>query len=235
MARCLRGEGGLGNGWSLTKLTGRKTESGSEHFLVDMDCGGTIGACTLEWYSVEEGEIQYVDALTDHYRGDYSGIVLFEGQIYCIITDYDLGTKNLCGVHILPLNDRGEWEVIHTEYFWPSSYHQTFMVEYGMYGYRDGAFVEFDMQDILNGYGTYSRTAERGAYSVSCYPLQIWFEEIDGVMYLFTLDLLSPTGDYLLRACVIREGTAEEVGVWLLHAAMLENIEEAVYVSYTRG
>lgn len=296
---------------------------GSEHFWVDMDGGGTLGACTLEWYSVEEGEVQYVDALTDHYRGDYSGIVLFEGQIYCIITDYDFGTKNLCGVHILPLNDRGEWEhyylsltpdvenyqpvclyggqkaalsdyvesvyeealtagmeqkifagigenaaitaglrrsiknknifafrnhyrvidadndgkweVIHTEYFWPSSYHQTFMVEYGMYGYRDGAFVEFDMQDILNGYGTDSRTAERGAYSVSCYPLQIWFEEIDGVTYLFTLDLLSPTGDYLLRACVIREGTAEDVGVWLLHAAMLENIEEAVYVSYTRG
>lgn len=307
------------HGWAYRFIS----PDGSEHFLVDMDCGGTLGACTLEWYSVEGEEIQYVDALTDHYRGDYSGIVLFEGQIYCIITDYDFGTKNLCGVHILPLNDRGEWEhyylsltpdvenyqpvclyggqkaalsdyvesvykealtagmeqkifagigenaaitaglrrsiknknifafrnhyrvidadndgeweVIHTEYFWPSSYHQTFMVEYGMYGYRDGAFVEFDMQDILNGYGTHSRTAERGAYSVSCYPLQIWFEEIGGVTYLFTLDLLSPTNDYLLRACVIREGTAEDVGVWLLHAAMLENIEEAVYVSYTRG
>ncbi len=296
---------------------------GTEHFLADLDCGGTIGACTLEWYRVEEGELQYVDALTDHYRGDYSGIVLFEGQVYGIITDYDFGTKNLCGVHILPLHDKGEWEhyylsltpeaehyqsvclyggqepalsdyvesvykealaasleheifagsgenaaitaklrrsiknrniyalgnhcrvidadndgeweVIHTEYFFPSSYHQPFMVEYGMYGYRDGAFVEFDMQDILNGCDAYSRTAERGSYSVECYPVQIWFEEIDGVTYLFTLDLLSPTHDYLMRACVIQEGTAEDAGVWLLHAAMLENIEEAVYVSYTRG
>lgn len=296
---------------------------GAENFLVDLDCGGTIGACTLQWYIVEGEEIQYVDALTDHYRGDYRGIVLFEGQVYCIITDYDFETKNLCGVHILPLNDKGEWEhyylsltpdvehyqpvclyggqeaalsdyvesgykealtasieqeiftgigenaaitarlrrsiknknifalgnhcrvidadndgeweVIHREYFWPSSYHQPFMVEYDMYGYRDGAFVEFDMQDILDGYDTYSRTTERGAYSVNCYPVQLWFEEIDSITYLFTLDLLSPTSDYLLRACVIQEGTAEDVGVWLLHAAILENIEEAIYVSYTRG
>lgn len=136
---------------------------------------------------------------------------------------------------VIDADNDGEWEVIHTEYFFPSSYHQPFMVEYGMYGYRDGAFVEFDMQDILNGCDVYSRTAERGSYNVECYPVQIWFEEIDGVTYLFTLDLLSPTHDYLMRACVIQEGTAEDTGVWLLHAAMLENIEEAVYVSYTRG
>lgn len=104
-----------------------------------------------------------------------------------------------------------------------------------MYGYRDGAFVEFDMRDILNGYDAYSRTAGGGSYNVDCYLLQLWFEQIDGVTYLFTLDLLSPTGDYLLRACVIQDGTAEDAGVWLLHAAMLENIEEAIYVSYSRG
>ncbi len=293
---------------------------GSEHFLADWDCGGTLGVCTLQLFGVEEEA-----ELVDYYRGDYSGIVLFEGQVYCIITDYDFGTKNLCGVHILPLNDRGEWEhyylsltpdvenyqpvclyggqeaalsdyvesvygealsasverenftgigenaaitaelcrsiknkdiyvfgdtvpykvidadndgeweVIRTGYYWPSSYHQPFMVEYGMYGYRDGAFVEFDMKDILSGYDAYIWAAEGGSCWVDCYLLQLWFEEIDGVTYLFTLDLLSPTGDYLLRACVIQDGTAEDVGVWLLHAAMLENIEEAVYVSYSNG
>lgn len=297
---------------------------GAEHFLADRDCGGTLGVGTLELFGVEEKGPRYTE-LVDHYRGDYSGIVLFEGQVYCIITDYDFGTKNLCGIHILPLNDRGEWEhyylsltpdvehyqtlclyggqeaalsdyvesvygealaasverenftgigenaaitaelrrsvknkdsfvfwdtdsykvidadndgeweVIRTGYYWPSSYHQSFMVEYGMYGYRDGAFVEFDMWDILNSYDAYSRAAEGDSYWGDCYLLQLWFEEIDGVTYLFTIDLLSPTGDYLLRACVIQDGTAKDVGVWLLHAAMLENIEEAVYVSYLWG
>ncbi|MBD5478302.1 MAG: hypothetical protein HDR14_03270 [Lachnospiraceae bacterium] len=297
---------------------------GVEHFLADRDCGGTLGVCTLELFGVKEKVFQYTE-LVDHYRGDYSGIVLFEGQVYCIITHYDFGTKKLRGVHILPLNDRGEWEhyylsltpdvenyqalclyggqeaalsdyvesvyievlsdsverknfagigenaaitaalrrsvknkdifvfwdidsykvidadndgeweVIRTGYYWPSSYHQSFMVEYGMYGYRDGAFVEFDMWDILNSYDAYSRAAEGVFCWVDCYLLQLWFEEIDGVTYLFTLDMLSPTGDYLLRACVIQDGTAKDVGVWLLHAAMLENIEEAVYVCYSLG
>ncbi|MDE5801427.1 MAG: hypothetical protein K2I22_00730 [Lachnospiraceae bacterium] len=298
--------------------------NGAEHFLADRDCGGTLGVCTLQLFGVEEKGPQYTE-LVDHYRGDYSGIVLFEGQVYCIITDYDFGTKKLCGVHILPLNDRGEWEhyylsltpdvehyqllclyggqeaalsdyvesvyvealsasverenftgigenaaitaelrrsiknkdiyvfrdtdsykvidadndgeweVIRTGYYWPSSYHQSFMVEYGMYGYRDGAFVEFDMENILNGYGAYIWAAAGDSFWVDCDLLQLWFEEIDGVTYLFTLDLLSASGDYLLRACVIQDGTAKDVGVWLLHAAMLENIKEAVYVCYSNG
>lgn len=297
---------------------------GSEYFLADWDRSGTLGVYTLLLFDMEEEGHPFAE-LVDHYRGDYSGIVLFEGQVYCIITDYDFGTKKLCGVHILPLNDRGEWEhyylsltpdvenyqpvclyggqeaalsdyvesvygealsasverenftgigenavitaelrrsvknkdifvfrdtdsykvidadndgeweVIRTGYYWPSSYHQSFMVEYGMYGYRDGAFVEFDMWDILNSYDAYSRVSEGDSYWVDCDLLQLWFEEIDGVTYLFTIDLLSPTGDYLLRACVIQDGTAKDVGVWLLHAAMLENIEEAVYVSYLWG
>lgn len=297
---------------------------GSEYFLADWDRSGTLGVYTLLLFDMEKEGHPFAE-LVDHYRGDYSGIVLFEGQVYCIITDYDFGTKNLCGIHILPLNDRGEWEhyylsltpdvehyqtlclyggqeaalsdyvesvygealaasverenftgigenaaitaelrrsiknkdsfvfwdtdsykvidadndgeweVIRTGYYWPSSYHQSFMVEYGMYGYRDGAFVEFDMWDILNSYDAYSRAAEGDSYWGDCYLLQLWFEEIDGVTYLFTLDLMSPTGDYLLRACVIQDGTAKDVGVWLLHAAMLENIEEAVYVSYLWG
>lgn len=82
---------------------------GAEYFLADWDCGGTLGVCTLQLFDVEEEGHQYAE-LVDYYRGDYSGIVLFEGQVYCIITDYDFGTKKLCGVHILPLNDRGEWE-----------------------------------------------------------------------------------------------------------------------------
>lgn len=295
---------------------------GTDAFLAGIDSGGTMGVCTLAWFWAGEEGTQYAE-LADYYRGDYCGVVQYEGQIYCIITDYDFGTKNLRGVHILPLHERGEWEhyylsltpdvesyrllclyggqeaaladyvegvfigvltaseeeeiftgtgenaaitpelrrsiknksifaleshhkiidadndgepeVIHTEYFLPSSYHQSFGIEYDMYGYRDGAFVEFDMRDILDDYAAYERTTEGGSYRVTWYPMQLWFEEIDGVAYLFTLDLLSPTSHCLLRAYVIRDGAAADAGVWLLRAAMTENIVEMGYVSYSRG
>lgn len=298
------------------------TRDGADAFLADIDSGGTLGVCTLAWFWAGEEGTQYVE-LADYYRGDYSGVVQYEGQIYGIITDYDFGTKNLRGVHILPLNEEGEWEhyylsltpdvegyrllclyggqeaalaeyvdavykeviaasmeediftgtgenaaitaelrrsiknkniyafenhyqiidadndgereVVHTEYFLPSSYHQSFSIEYYMYGYRDGKFAEFDMRDILDGCDAYNRTEEGSSYRISCYPVQLWFEEIDGVTYLFTLDLLSPTSHYLLRAYVIRDGAVEDAGVWMLRAAIMENIEEAGYVSRSRG
>lgn len=130
-------------------------------------------------------------------------------------------------------NNDGEQEVISTYYYNPSSYHQSLNIEYGMYGFWNGVFVEFAMGDILDNYTGYKK--DNSPYYVRSIPMQLWFEEIDGVTYLFTLDLLSPTSHYLLRACVIQDGAAKDAGVWLLRAAMTENIEEAVYVDYSRG
>ncbi len=45
--------------------------------------------------------------------------------------------------------------------------------------------------------------------------------------------MTSPASHCLLRAYVIRDGA--DAGVWLLRAAMTENIVEMGYVSYSRG
>ncbi len=47
--------------------------------------------------------------------------------------------------------------------------------------------------------------------------------------------MTSPASHCLLRAYVIRDGAAADAGVWLLRAAMTENIVEMGYVSYSRG
>lgn len=295
---------------------------GTEQFLAERDCMGTIGVCTLEWFIVEGNTLSYMDSLTDYYRGDARWMVLFEGRLYCIIACYDFETKSLCGMHILPFsetgewehyylsltpdtkqyrlvclyggqsalsdyveavyqsvladsveqkvftgngengvmtdelyrsiknkdiwvyrspassrvidaNNDGEWEVIRTNYDNPSSYHQWLFMEYAIYGFRDGAFVEYDCGDIWDDYADYR--GDNSPFRISSVPMQIWFEEIDGVTFLFRLDLLSPTSHYLLRAYVVRDGTVEDAGVWLLSAVMTENIEEAVYEDYLQG
>ncbi len=57
----------------------------------------------------------------------------------------------------------------------------------------------------------------------------MWFVEFAGKT------VTSPASHCLLRAYVIRDGAAADAGVWLLRAAMTENIVEMGYVSYSRG
>lgn len=103
-------------------------------------------------------------------------------------------------------------------------------VEYVMYGYRDGKFVEF-LLDTLEEDGAFAEN-DGCSYAwdlgegctVRRYPQQLWFEELDGVTYFFTLELLGPTHSYLLRARVIKEGAVEETGAWMLCAPIVESV-----------
>lgn len=103
-------------------------------------------------------------------------------------------------------------------------------VEYVMYGYRDGKFAELSLDTAEeNGafaeyYGcSYDWDLGEGCI-VRRYPQQLWFEELDGVTYFFTMELLSPTHSFLLRARVIKDGAVEEAGAWLLSAPIVESV-----------
>ena len=101
-------------------------------------------------------------------------------------------------------------------------------VEYVMYGYREGKFVELSLDTLeqdgafAENYGC-SYTWDLGEDCiVKRYPQQLWFEELDGVTYFFTLEMLAPTHSYLLRARVIEDGAVKEAGAWILFAPVVE-------------
>ena len=101
-------------------------------------------------------------------------------------------------------------------------------VEDVMYGYREGKFVELSLDTLeqdgafAENYGC-SYTWDLGEDCiVKRYPQQLWFEELDGVTYFFTLEMLAPTHSYLLRARVIEDGAVKEAGAWILFAPVVE-------------
>lgn len=55
--------------------------------------------------------------------------------------------------------------------------------------------------------------------------VQLWFEEIDGTTYLFTVEMCMDSHDYLLRIKLINDGTVEEVAAYLLKAGYREQIK----------
>lgn len=94
-----------------------------------------------------------------------------------------------------------------------------------VYGRRDGSFVELS----LTGEGLLDLYADDdGVYGVHGSLEQLWFEEFDGVTYLFTVEELSLFDSYLLRVRVIRDGEVHDVGAWLFRrsGAVLEDIQK---------
>lgn len=57
---------------------------------------------------------------------------------------------------------------------------------------------------------------------------QLWFEELDGVTYLFTVEKLYQFDSYLLRVRLIKDGRVQDMGAWLFRYSgdTLENIEK---------
>lgn len=95
---------------------------------------------------------------------------------------------------------------------------------YSLYGWRDGAFVELSLgEGILDSYQDMD-----DAYGVLGGLEQLWFEELDGVTYLFTVEELSLFDSYLLRVRLIKDGEVHDVGAWLFrhNGAILEDIQK---------
>lgn len=93
-----------------------------------------------------------------------------------------------------------------------------------IYGWRDGAFVELSLgEGILDSYQDMD-----DAYGVLGGLEQLWFEELDGVTYLFTVEELSLFDSYLLRVRLIKDGEVQDVGAWLFrhNGAILEDIQK---------
>lgn len=93
-----------------------------------------------------------------------------------------------------------------------------------MYGWRDGVFVELSLgEGILNSYRD-----RDDSYEVFGSLEQLWFEELDGVTYLFTVEKLYQFDSYLLRVRLIKDGRVQDMGAWLFRYSgdTLENIEK---------
>ncbi|MBD5478303.1 MAG: hypothetical protein HDR14_03275 [Lachnospiraceae bacterium] len=131
------------------------------------------------------------------------------------------------------VDNDGEQEYFGASYDYTSNYYRTITLEYGIYDYRNENYVELSIDDLVYNYEYLIENKEKEFPNIiDGLLLQLWFEEVDGVTYLFTVELLSPGISYLLHARIIRDGSAEEAGVWLLNAALFEQIEEASYCNY---
>lgn len=96
---------------------------------------------------------------------------------------------------------------------------------YTIYGWRDGIFTEL----TIDGEGLLQRYEDgNGGYGIFGELNQLWFEEIDGVTYLFTVERLSLFDGFLMRARVIQDGRVQDAGAWLFRhtGAVLQDIQE---------
>ncbi|MBD5535734.1 MAG: hypothetical protein HDQ99_08785 [Lachnospiraceae bacterium] len=98
-------------------------------------------------------------------------------------------------------------------------------IDYTIYGWRDETFTEFTME----GEGLLCCYEDRdNGYGITSELEQIWFEEIDGVTYLFTVEKLTLLDGFLMRARVIQDGKVQDAGAWLFRhtGVMLQDIQE---------
>ncbi|MEZ3427062.1 MAG: hypothetical protein K1W13_06640 [Lachnospiraceae bacterium] len=93
-----------------------------------------------------------------------------------------------------------------------------------VYGWRDGAFAELS----LGGDAVLCYEDADDVYGVFGSLTQLWFEELDGVTYLFTVEELSRFDCYLLRVRLIKDGRVQDVGAFLFRhsGAVLEDIQK---------
>ena len=98
-------------------------------------------------------------------------------------------------------------------------------LEYTIYGWRDGIFTELTME----GEGLLCCYEDRdNGYGITGELDQLWFEEMNGVTYLFTVEKLTLLDGYLMRARVIQDGKVQDAGAWLFrhNGVILQDIQE---------
>ena len=126
------------------------------------------------------------------------------------------------------VDNDGEWEYVSV--WLGTGKKRAAGVDYTIYGWRDGIFTELFMgdEDIYHAWELFRYADEDGGYGVVGELDQMWFEEIDGVTYLFTAEKLTLLDGYLVRARVIQDGRMQDAGAWLFrhNGVILQDIQE---------
>lgn len=135
--------------------------------------------------------------------------------------DLTWGTEGHTPYRAVDADNDGEMEYGASYYAYPHRGPKVFF--HTVYGWRDGAFAELSLGEAISCY----EDAD-DVYRVYGSHEQIWFEELSGVTYLFTVEELSGFDSYLLRVRLIQDGRVQDVGAWLFRhsGAVLENIEK---------
>lgn len=127
--------------------------------------------------------------------------------------DYYADSEDVSPYIAADVDNDGAAEYFRNYYYYPSSYHGIFYLACSMYGYRDGEFGEILFDGIIE-----ELAPQRS------FLWQLWFEEFDGVTYLFTVEGLPNSQNSLLRIRLIKDGGIEDVGVFMLQVELTEEI-----------
>ena len=127
--------------------------------------------------------------------------------------DYYTDSDDVSPYIAVDVDNDGTAEYFRTYYYYPSSYHGSFYQICSMYGYRDGEFGGIPFDGIIE-----DLAPQRS------FLWQLWFEEFDGVTYLFTVEGLPNSQNCLLRVRLIKDGGIKDVGVWMLQTKLTEEI-----------
>lgn len=126
------------------------------------------------------------------------------------------------------VDNDGEWEYV--SIYLVTGKKRAAGLEYTIYGRRDGIFTELFMGDEYIYYARelFCYADEDGGYGITGELDQMWFEEMDGVTYLFTVEKLTLLDGYLMRARVIQDGKVQDAGAWLFrhNGVILQDIQE---------
>lgn len=125
------------------------------------------------------------------------------------------------------VDNDGEWEYV--SIYLVTGKKRAAGLGYTIYGRRDGIFTELSMgdEDIYER-DLFCYKDEDGGYGIVGELDQMWFEEMDGVTYLFTAEKLTLLDGYLMRARVIQDGKVQDAGAWLFrhNGVILQDIQE---------
>lgn len=127
--------------------------------------------------------------------------------------DYYTDSDDVSPYIAADVDNDGTAEYFRTYYYYPSSYHGSFYQICSMYGYRDGEFGGILFDGIIE-----DLAPQRS------FLWQLWFEEFDGVTYLFTVEGLPNSQNSLLRVRLIKDGRIKDVGVFMLQVKLMEEI-----------
>lgn len=127
--------------------------------------------------------------------------------------DYYTDSDDVSPYIAADVDNDGTAEYFRTYYYYPSSYHGSFYQICSMYGYRDGEFGGIPFDGIIE-----DLAPQRS------FLWQLWFEEFDGVTYLFTVEGLPNSQNSLLRVRLIKDGEIKDVGVFMLQVKLTEEI-----------
>ncbi len=101
-------------------------------------------------------------------------------------------------------------------------------VKYKIYRSDNRTIFEIDCEVYRSGEGKFSQVSLEpvtGTWGGRIHYGQIWFEEIGDITYLFYLQGIEDSDDYLLHINVINGGSVEEVAAYLLKAGYREEIK----------